>query len=92
MNPTTANTNYELLKNNCAFVNKGITAPVGEVLHGFTRYDVKFLRSLKGHSLNGMRDCKTSRRFSTILLKMFLHSSALVCSNVRRPESDRASD
>ena len=29
MNPATTKTNYELLKNNCAFVNKGITAPVG---------------------------------------------------------------
>ena len=29
MNPTTTKTNYELLKSNCAFVNKGITAPVG---------------------------------------------------------------
>ena len=27
MNPATMKTNYELLKNNCAFVNKGITAP-----------------------------------------------------------------
>ena len=27
MNPATMKTNYELLKNNGAFVNKGITAP-----------------------------------------------------------------
>ena len=29
MNPTTTKTNYELLKRNCAFVNKGNTAPLG---------------------------------------------------------------
>ena len=41
------------------------------VLHGFTRYDLEFLRSLEGPSLNGMRGCKTSKGMATILLKSF---------------------
>ena len=61
-------------------------------LHGFTQYDLEFLRYLEGPSLNAMRGCKTSIGFSTILLKSFLHSAALLCPNITRPERDRASE
>ena len=62
-------------------------------LHGFTQYDLEFLRYLEGPSLNGMRGCKTSIGFSTILYKVFYTASAvLLCPDVTRPERDRASE
>ena len=46
------------------------------VLHGFGRYVLEFLTEVfGGNSLNVMRGCKTSREFSTILLKKFFYTA-----------------
>ena len=89
MNPTTTKIQslrltMKMLKNNCAFVNKGITAPIGLAWLYTVRSRVP---EVLKRSMDDQRDF-----LQFCNMQNFLQSSVLLWSNARRSERNRASE